>query len=123
MAERLRLATRWVAPAGTELSEVGWLMGCFLLGPTAFLRSLGGFDEDFWFHGTDLEICARVHAAGRRVLRWEGELLVHVGHRDWPADRVRKSRAALAQFLRRDHGWSASTAVSVLTASLRASLR
>ncbi len=103
--ERLRLRTRDVeASPGIPHTDVGWLMGCFLLGPTEFVRELGGFDEAFWFHGTDLEICARVLRAGRRVVRLETVSMLHVGHREWDADRTLKSHEALVQYLRRDHG-------------------
>ncbi len=103
--ERLRLRTRDVdAEPGVPLTDVGWLMGCFLLGPTDFLREIGGFDEAFWFHGTDLEICARVGRAGRRVVRLETVSMLHVGHREWGPERTRRSHQALVQYLRRDHG-------------------
>ena len=107
--ERLRLTTRHVPPVGTQ-TDVGWLMGCFLLGPTEVLREIGGF------HGTDLEICARVAAAGRRVVRLETTSMLHVGHREWDAERVRRSHAALVQYLRRDHG-AAAGAIGAITAA------
>jgi GT2 family glycosyltransferase len=86
------------------VTEVGWLMGCFLLGDTEFLREINGFDESFWFHGTDLELCARVAARGRRVLRVEDCELTHHGHRRWTKDRRRLVHEALLRWLRRDHG-------------------
>jgi GT2 family glycosyltransferase len=113
--ERLRLKTRHIEGSGAEVTDVGWLMGCFLLGPTDFIRELGGFDEAFWFHGTDLEICARVRKAGRRVVRLESASMVHVGHREWDDDRKKKSHAALVQYLRRDHGVAA--ALGAITAA------
>jgi len=86
------------------VTEVGWLMGCFLMAERDFIEALGGFDEDFWFHGTDLEICSRVHAAGRRVLRLEEHEIVHVGHREWDRPRRRAAQAALTQWLEREYG-------------------
>ncbi len=113
VAERVGGAARWTAPAG-DLTDVGWLMGCFLLGRTMELRTLGGFDEAFWFHGTDLELCARVHDSGQRVVRVEGASILHVGHRGWDRRRRRATRRATAQWLRRDHGPLVGAAARVL---------
>ena len=99
LRERLGWATRHV-PATGELTDVGWLMGCFLMGRTSDLVSLGGFDERYWFHGTDLEICARVQKNGWRVARSESVQMVHRGHREWTAARRAASRRATWQWLR-----------------------
>jgi GT2 family glycosyltransferase len=104
LVEHTGLGQREVPPAPSGITDVGWLMGCFLMGRRELLRSLGGFDESFWFHGTDLELCARVIASGARVLRVEGEVLVHTGHKSWDRERREASQQALTQWLRRDHG-------------------
>ena len=115
--ERLGLRSRHVeARPAARLTDVGWLMGCFLLGSKRFVQDLGGFDEDFWFHGTDLEFCARVKQAGRRVVRLETASLMHVGHREWDSERTRKSHAATVQYLRREHG-PAAGALGALSAA------
>ena len=98
LRERLVGAPRVVAPTGS-ITSVGWLMGCFLMGRTADLRAVGGFDRRFWFHGTDLEICARVRDDGWDVVRLEDHALVHRGHRDWTPARVRAARRATARWL------------------------
>jgi len=103
-AEHAGLSQREVRADDSGVTDVGWLMGCFLMSDREFVRRIGGFDEEFWFHGTDLEICARVHAAGRRVLRLESHSMVHVGHRAWDRARRESSQEALTQWLRRDHG-------------------
>ena len=95
-------------------TEVGWLMGCFLMGRRVHLLSLNGFDEAFWFHGTDLEFCARVGASGRSVVRLEGQRMVHVGHRRWDKERRRASHAALTQWIARDCGRGAARGVGAL---------
>ncbi len=97
--ERLGLATRLVAPA-VELTDVGWLMGCFLMGRRSDLVGLGGFDERYWFHGTDLEICARILKNGWRVARLESVQMVHRGHQEWTAERRAASRRATWKWLR-----------------------
>jgi len=104
LAERLGDVDREVAAYDSGLTRVGWLMGCFLMGRRSMLERLGGFDEAFWFAGTDLELCSRVRAAGAAVVRVEDAELVHVGHRTWDAERRRGSHEALVRWLRRDHG-------------------
>jgi len=98
VAEKLGRAARHARPTG-EQTDVGWLMGCFLMGRRADLSAIGGFDERFWFHGTDLELCARVGDEGWRVTRLEGVELVHRGHADWSLARRRASWRATAQWL------------------------
>jgi len=104
LMEHAGVADRVLPADPTGITEVGWLMGCFLMGRREFVLSCGGFDEDFWFHGTDLELCARVRAGGRRVLRLDSEAMIHVGHRSWDDARRGSSHQALTQWLRRDHG-------------------
>ncbi len=101
LREHLGGAAREVPLRDQGVTEVGWLMGCFLMGRTDTLRGMGGFDPAFWFHGTDLELCAR---APGKVGRVESVTMVHVGHRGWDAGRRRRSHEALVQWLRRDHG-------------------
>ena len=104
LREHLLGTEREVPSVSSGITDVGWLMGCFLLCPTEVLRELGGFDEAFWFSGTDLELCSRVKAAGFRVVRVEDECMVHVGHRRWDGTRRGASRDALVRYLAREHG-------------------
>lgn len=106
---------REVPPGEDPVTEVGWLMGCFLLGPRAAVESVGGWDEAFWFHGTDLELCARYDATSLGIGRVEDVSMVHVGHRGWDAERRRKSQEALVQWLRRDHGAASAEVVAAAT--------
>jgi GT2 family glycosyltransferase len=122
LREHLRLSPREVEAHRSGTTEVGWLMGCFLMAERDFICGLGGFDEAFWFHGTDLELCARVHGSGRPVLRLESHAMVHTGHRSWERPRRESSQLALTQWLRRDHGpWVASGVATA--ARLREALR
>lgn len=110
--EHLRASSRVVPESGNSYTEVGWLMGCFLLGRRALLLELEGFDEEFWFHGTDLELCARVAATGKMVVRVEDVSLLHVGHQHWDFRRRSASHRALVQYTRREHGSIAACGVA-----------
>jgi GT2 family glycosyltransferase len=53
-----------------------WLSGACMLVRRSVLDSLGGFDEGFFLYGEDMDLCARVRAAGYHV-RYEPEARVH----------------------------------------------
>jgi len=118
--ERLAGVSREVPMQDAGVTEVGWLMGCFLMGRRSTLTERGGFDEAFWFHGTDLEICAGFAGGPLKVGRVEEATMVHVGHRGWDAERRGKSQAALVQWLRRDHGATSAEVVGAAAALVEA---
>ena len=120
--EHIGLARREHLAGTSLLTDVGWLMGCFLMGERIFLSEIGGFDEEFWFHGTDLELCSRVHSKGRRVVRVEDCTLLHVGHQEWDRSRREAAQAALVQWLGREYGAVVSGGAGV-AARLMESLR
>ncbi|MCO4773076.1 MAG: glycosyltransferase family 2 protein [Deltaproteobacteria bacterium] len=100
LKEKLAGAPRELPTSGTGLTDVGWLMGCWLMGRTEQLRRLGGFDERYWFLATDLELCGRAHQLGRLV-RLDEHVLLHRGHQSWPESRRRASHKATLQWLLR----------------------
>ncbi len=104
LAERLG-RERELAPDPSGFTDVGWLMGCCVMAPRTVLDEVGGWDLAFWFHGTDLELCAKVRRAGRRVVRVEEAQLIHVGHRTWDAARRHQVRQAQRLWMLRDHGF------------------
>ena len=44
-----------------------WLSGGCLLARRSVLESVRGFDEGFFLHNEDMDLCARVRAAGYKV--------------------------------------------------------
>ena len=80
---RRRLRTSY-ATAGAPV-DVGLLIAACLMGQTQVLRSLGGFNESFFFYGEDIDLCRRLETAGyRRVLDPEA---VAVHHSEIATDR------------------------------------
>lgn len=67
---------------GTAYPE--WLSGACMLARRDVLETLGGFDEGFFLYCEDMDLCARLHAAGHRV-RYEPSAVVrHEGGRSAP---------------------------------------
>lgn len=72
-----RFETRWPllqgveAPAATPpcaLESVDAVSGALMLLPRPVFEALGGFDEGYFLHCEDLDLCRRVRAAGWRVV-------------------------------------------------------
>lgn len=63
-----------------QICDTGWVMGAFTLLPRSFVEKTGLFDESFVMYGEDLDLCARVHELGGRVVFFgQGEILHHGG--------------------------------------------
>ncbi|ANB16662.1 glycosyltransferase family 2 protein [Dokdonella koreensis] len=71
-----RWESRWPALAGveqppppvaTEVETVEAVSGACMLLPRAVFERLGGFDEGYFLHCEDLDLCRRVRGAGRAV--------------------------------------------------------
>ena len=74
------LVQRLVVPHPPQnVSEVDWLAGAFLLARLKDIREVGGFDEDFFLFGEEIDLCKRLKARGHRMM-WDPNLKVkHLG--------------------------------------------
>ncbi len=57
--------------------DVDWLYGACLLGRRSALRAVGGFDEGYFMYSEELDLCARLRAAGWRIAYEPAALVVH----------------------------------------------
>lgn len=74
------LSTR--KPAGFDSARVGhvdWLQGSFLVVRGEAVRATGGFDEDFFMYGEDMEWAWRLRRAGWRALYLPEPVVQHIG--------------------------------------------
>jgi GT2 family glycosyltransferase len=60
-----------------ETHEVDAISGSFLCVRADVYRSVGGFDEDFFMYGEDLDLCFRIKATGLRNYYHPGTQVVH----------------------------------------------
>lgn len=61
------------------VADVAWASGAALLVRTALYESVGGLDERFFAHMEEIDLCCRIHAAGRRVVCVPSSVVYHVG--------------------------------------------
>lgn len=82
-----RFESRWPALAGATLplsastpasEDVEAVSGALMLLPRAVFERIGGFDEGYFLHCEDLDLCRRVRDAGLRVTCANDVRVVHV---------------------------------------------
>jgi GT2 family glycosyltransferase len=64
---------------GETERTVGWLAGCFILARGELLRSLGGFDEQFFYYYEDTDLCRRIWGSGHSILYTPKFTITHLG--------------------------------------------
>ncbi len=64
---------------GTTRRKVDWVSGCFILGRGGLLKSLGGFDEQFFYYYEDMDLCRRIWEAGQEILYLPDATITHLG--------------------------------------------
>ncbi len=64
--------------AGSRVQSVDAISGALMLMPQDMFDVLGGFDEGYWLHAEDLDLCRRVRDAGRGVIVANDVRVVHV---------------------------------------------
>lgn len=72
-------------------AAVFWATGaCMMVRSTAF-HSLGGFDENFFAHMEEIDLCWRMHLAGHQVYACPQSSVYHVGGGTLPRSNPRKT--------------------------------
>ncbi|MBU6199719.1 MAG: glycosyltransferase family 2 protein [Xanthomonadaceae bacterium] len=84
MSGLARFARRWpalagvdIAPDGSAVQTVDAVSGATMLLTRAVFAAVGGFDEGYFLHGEDLDLCRRVRDAGWRVACANAVRIVH----------------------------------------------
>jgi hypothetical protein len=69
----------YVGWEGMVEREIGYQTGCCLLIRNQWLKSLGGFDEQFFHQFEDVDLCLRLWKSGSSILFFPGAEIIHVG--------------------------------------------
>lgn len=51
--------------------------GSYLMMPAALFQELGGWDEDYFFYGEDIDLCYRINQAGYQIIYYPEVEVVH----------------------------------------------
>jgi len=65
--------------AGETDREVGFQSGCCLMVRRTMLDQLGGFDEQFFYHFEETDLCYRVWQSGAKIMFHAGAAITHLG--------------------------------------------
>jgi hypothetical protein len=69
-------------PIGRNAISADWIGGMFMLMPAKVFSSVGGFDERYFMYYEDVDLCARVRAAGFDIRLDPAASVVHAARRD-----------------------------------------
>ena len=58
-------------------SEVDVLCGAYIFTRTPLMQELGGFDEDFFMYGEDIDLCYRIKEAGHKIYYIPNGRIIH----------------------------------------------
>jgi GT2 family glycosyltransferase len=72
-------ADRYEGWKGDTEREVDWQSGCCILFRGELLKRLGGFDESFFYHYEEVDLCRRVRYAGHKILFTPEASITHLG--------------------------------------------
>ena len=64
---------------GETERPIDWQSGCCVMFRGGLLRSLGGFDEQFFYHFEEVDLCRRVWSSGHPILFTPEAVITHLG--------------------------------------------
>jgi GT2 family glycosyltransferase len=64
---------------GRTEREIGFQSGCCVMFRADLLKGLGGFDEQFFYHFEESDLCLRVWKSGCSILFYPGAEITHLG--------------------------------------------
>ena len=74
-----------------ERLEVFWATGACMFVRAAIFKSLNGFDEDFFAHMEEIDLCWRMRLAGYKIMVEPVSVVYHVGGGTLPKSNPRKT--------------------------------
>lgn len=86
-----------------ELRDVDWILGAFMMMKHTLADELGGFDEDYFLYGEDLDICYRAKQLGAAITFLPSAEVMHKGNQQWDRERLGRIYHALVLFYRKHY--------------------
>ena len=74
-----------------RIIEVPSLSGCFMFMRVDVLKKVGGFDERFFAHNEEIDLCWRLYQTGRKIFCFPQSTVYHVGGGTLPKGNPRKT--------------------------------
>ena len=74
-----------------DITDIFWATGAALMVDTELYLKVGGLDEQFFAHMEEIDLCWRIHLAGRRVAVVPESVVYHLGGGSLPASNPRKT--------------------------------
>src|SRR5271166_6731704 len=69
----------YVGWEGREERTIGYQMGCCVMFRGELLKRLGGFDERFFYHFEETDLCCRVWQSGSSIIYYPDAEVTHIG--------------------------------------------
>ena len=76
---RAFLSDKYVGWNGESERDIDWQSGCCVLLRGDLLKQLGGFDEQFFYHFEEVDLCHRVWASGKSIRYTPDATITHLG--------------------------------------------
>lgn len=73
-----------------DIREIFWATGACMFVRAELFKSIGGFDEDFFAHMEEIDLCWRIKNMGYKIFYHPDSLVYHVGGGALPNDSPRK---------------------------------
>ncbi len=73
------ITDRYEGWRGDTERTIDWQSGCCVMFRGELLKSLGGFDEQFFYHYEEVDLCRRVWDAGHSILFTPKATITHLG--------------------------------------------
>lgn len=93
-----------------QIIETDWIMGAFMMLRRDVVQKTKLFDESFKMYGEDLDLCARIHHVGKKVVYFgRGEILHHgsITMRSIPVQSDGLRFVAMVRYYQKHHPYTA----------------
>ncbi len=99
---------------GLTERAVGFQSGCCILFRNDILKKLGGFDERFFYHFEESDLCLRVWKSGSTILFYPGAEITHLGGQSvgrFPIRFALETYRGGYRYFFKHYGWKGATRI------------